>query len=144
MRPAAVNSTMSKHLRLQIKILLKYEEESRFPSKIRYEDLQNLFPEAGDKEFPYCDSLTYAVKSLLAPWSGREAIVWVVDMAAIGTACGYLHTCLATFSVARNRWPRTVALLGALFYFGRAREYAAISGPELDRLILGGSGSSTR
>ena len=35
-------------------------------------------------------------------------------------------------------------VLGALFYFGRAREYAAIPGPELDRLILGGSGSSPR
>ena len=117
--------------------------------------------------------------SLLAPWFGREAIVWVVDMAAIGTACGYLYTCLAAFSVARGRWPRMVALLGAvlsagfiallcapgmpgfmapaswialagwivlgaLFYFGRAREYAAIPGSELDRLILGGSGSSPR
>ncbi len=117
--------------------------------------------------------------SLLAPCFGREAIVWVVDMAAVGTACGYLYTCLAAFSVARSPCPRTVALLGAvlsagfitllcvpgmpgfmapaswialagwivlgaLFYFGRAREYAAIPGPELDRLILGGSGSSPR
>ncbi len=117
--------------------------------------------------------------SLLAPWFGREAIVWVVDMAAVGTACGYLYTCLAAFSVARSRWPRMVALLGAvlsagfltllcvpgmpgfmapaswialagwivlgtLFYFGRVREYAAIPGTELDRLILGSSGSSPR
>ncbi len=117
--------------------------------------------------------------SLLAPWFGREAIVWVVDMAAVGTACGYLYTCLAAFSVARSRWPRMAALLGAvlsagflallcvpgmpgfmapaswialagwivlgaLFYFGRVREYAAIPGPELDRLILGGSRNSPR
>ena len=41
--------------------------------------------------------------SLLAPWFGREAIVWVVDMAAVGTACGYLYTCLAAFSVACSR-----------------------------------------
>ena len=101
-------------------------------------------------------------------------------MAAIGTACGYPYTCLAAFSVARSRWPRMVALLGAvpsagfiallcapampgfmapaswialpgwivlgaLFYLGRAREYATIPGPELDRLILvGGSGSLHR
>ncbi len=117
--------------------------------------------------------------SLLAPWLGREAIVWVVDMASVGTACGYLYTCLAAFSVARSRWPRMVAVLGAvlsagfisllcvpgmpgfmapaswialagwivlgaLFYFGRVRAYAAIPGPELDRRILGGSGSSPR
>ena len=55
---------MSTHLRLQIKILLKYEKEDRFPSKIRYEDLQRVFPEAVDEGFPYSDPLTYAVKSL--------------------------------------------------------------------------------
>ena len=100
-------------------------------------------------------------------------------MAAVGTACGYLYTCLAAFSVVRSRWPRMVAVLGAflsagfiallcipgmpgfmapaswialagwivlggLFYFGRVREYAAIPGPELDRLILGGSRRSPR
>ena len=117
--------------------------------------------------------------SLLAPWFGREAIVWVVDMAAVGTACGYLYTCIAARSLARRRRQRLEAalglvlsagflvllcvpgmpgfmapaswialagwiVLGALFYFGRVREYAAIPGPELDRLILGGSGSSPR
>ena len=33
--------------------------------------------------------------SLGAPWFGREVIVWVVDMAALGTAFGYGYTCLA-------------------------------------------------
>ena len=55
---------MSKHLRLQIKILLTYEDEDRFPSKIRYETLQGLFPGAVDQKSPYNDPLTYAVKSL--------------------------------------------------------------------------------
>lgn len=55
---------MSQHLRLQMKILLKYEEEDRFPSKIQFEDLQSLFPEDVDKESPYNDPLTYAVRSL--------------------------------------------------------------------------------
>ena len=55
---------MSRHTQLQMKILLKYEEEDRFPSKIQFEDLQNLFPEDVDQELPFSDSLTYAVKSL--------------------------------------------------------------------------------
>ena len=110
--------------------------------------------------------------SLLAPWFGREVIVWVVDMAAVGTACGYLYTCLAARSVARRRWARVEAVLGAfmsagflvllcvpgmpgfmaspswialagwlalgaLFYFRRAREFAAIPDAELDTRILG-------
>ena len=110
--------------------------------------------------------------SLLAPWFGREVIVWIVDMAAVGTACGYLYTCLAAFGVARRprarfeaalgailsagflillavpgmpgfmALPSWIALagwiaLGALFYFRRAREFAAIPDAELDTLILG-------
>ena len=112
--------------------------------------------------------------SLLAPWFGREVIVWVVDMAAVGTACGYLYTCLAAFSVTRRPRARVEAVLGALlsagflillcvpgmpgfmappswialggwialgalFYFRRAREFAAIPDSELDGLILGAS-----
>ena len=56
--------------------------------------------------------------SLLAPWFGREVIVWVVDMAAVGTACGYLYTCLAAFSVTRHRRARVEAVLGALLSAG--------------------------
>ncbi len=40
--------------------------------------------------------------SLVAPWFGREVILWVVDMAALGTAIGYLYTCVAAYSTARR------------------------------------------
>jgi amino acid transporter len=39
--------------------------------------------------------------SLAGPWFGREVIVWVVDMAALGTAFGYGYTCLAAARLAR-------------------------------------------
>ena len=116
--------------------------------------------------------------SLLAPWFGREVIVWVVDMAAVGTACGYLYTCIAALSLARcgrsrleaalglvlsagflvllcvpgmpgfMALPSWIALagwitLGALFFLGRAREYAAIPDAELDARILGDSRGSS-
>ena len=61
---ATIRTEMSKHLQLQMKILIKYEEEDRFPSKIQFEDLQNFFPEDVDEESPYNDPLTYAVRSL--------------------------------------------------------------------------------
>ena len=41
------------------------------------------------------------VVSLAAPWFGREAIVWVVDMSAVGTAFGYAYTSVAAYAVAR-------------------------------------------
>ncbi len=31
--------------------------------------------------------------SLIAPWVGRAALLWIVDMAAIGAAIGYFYTC---------------------------------------------------
>ncbi len=56
--------------------------------------------------------------SLLAPWFGREVIVWVVDMAAVGTACGYLYTCLAALSVTHRPRERVEAVFGALLSAG--------------------------
>ena len=56
--------------------------------------------------------------SLLAPWFGRQAILWVVDMAAVGTACGYFYTCLAAFSVTPGRWARINAALGLVLSAG--------------------------
>ena len=43
-----------------------------------------------------------AAASLAAPWFGREVIVWVVDMSAVGTAFGYGYTCIAAYRLARS------------------------------------------
>ncbi|SMB85281.1 amino acid/polyamine/organocation transporter, APC superfamily [Desulfonispora thiosulfatigenes DSM 11270] len=37
------------------------------------------------------------IMALLAPWFGRQAIVWVVDMAALGTTFGYMYTCFGAY-----------------------------------------------
>lgn len=42
------------------------------------------------------------VFSLLFPLIGRQIIVWIVDMAAVGNALGYGYTCLAAFLLAKN------------------------------------------
>ena len=42
-----------------------------------------------------------AAVSLLAPWFGRQVIVWVIDMSAVGTALGYAYTCIAAYAVAK-------------------------------------------
>lgn len=47
--------------------------------------------------------LFVAALSLAAPWFGRQAITWVVDMAAVGTAIGYLYTCYAALVLLRQR-----------------------------------------
>ena len=51
--------------------------------------------------------LFVALVSLTAPWFGREVIAWIVDMAALGTAFGYLYTCLAAVRVAETGETKT-------------------------------------
>ena len=59
--------------------------------------------------------------SLAAPWFGREVIVWVVDMAALGTAFGYGYTCFAAVRIWRtdagggHRW---LGLAGVMLSVG--------------------------
>jgi amino acid transporter len=62
--------------------------------------------------------------SLLAPWFGRQVILWVVAVASLGTAIGYLYTCVAAYVLA-SRTPGLAAelkekaypVLGAVFAF---------------------------
>jgi amino acid transporter len=45
---------------------------------------------------------------LLAPWFGREALLWVVDMSAVGVTIAYIYTCLVAFKYFRRRRSGTV------------------------------------
>ena len=44
---------------------------------------------------------------LIAPWFGREALLWVVDMSAIGVTIAYTYTCLSAYTM--FRWSGTPA-----------------------------------
>jgi amino acid transporter len=51
---------------------------------------------------PYNAIVFTGLISLLAPWFGRQAILWVVDMSALGTAFGYTYTCVAAYSLVKH------------------------------------------
>lgn len=44
---------------------------------------------------PYKAILFTIFMVLLTPYAGRSAVAWTVDMSSVGTAIGYLYTCLA-------------------------------------------------
>ncbi|WP_059102774.1 APC family permease [Shouchella shacheensis] len=48
---------------------------------------------------PYAGIIFVVVVSMLAPWFGREALLWVVDMSAIGVTIAYFYTCYTAFSL---------------------------------------------
>jgi amino acid transporter len=66
-----------------------------------------------------------AVISMIAPWFGREVLLWIVDMAACGAAIGYFYTS-ASSVVLSLRDPQDVELknnrlfgvLGSFFSLG--------------------------
>ena len=59
--------------------------------------------------------------TLIAPWFGRSALNWIVDMSAMGTALAYLFTCMTAYKYVANfpdipeaRWGKPVAIIGGL------------------------------
>ncbi|WP_099159450.1 APC family permease [Virgibacillus ndiopensis] len=48
---------------------------------------------------PYVGIIFTAVVAMFAPWFGREALLWVVDMSSIGVSIAYFYTCYTAFSI---------------------------------------------
>jgi amino acid transporter len=48
---------------------------------------------------PYMGVIFTCIICLFAPWFGREALLWVVDMSAIGVTIAYFYTCFAAFNL---------------------------------------------
>lgn len=52
--------------------------------------------------------------SLIAPWFGREVILWIVDMSSLGAAIAYLYVCVISFKKGQTNYRRVMALLGIM------------------------------
>ena len=52
------------------------------------------------------------VISVIAPFFGRTALNWIVDMSSIGAAIGYGYTSAAAFKHARKRGDKGIAISG--------------------------------
>lgn len=50
-------------------------------------------------ETPHIAVIFTIILSALAPWFGREALEWVVDMSSIGVSIAYFYTCLTAFKL---------------------------------------------
>lgn len=60
--------------------------------------------------------------SLITPWFGRQVLLWVVDMAAIGAAIGYLYTSASAFLMLRqehgSKLRQFTSLIGVVLSLG--------------------------
>ncbi|MUK87339.1 amino acid permease [Ornithinibacillus sp. L9] len=48
---------------------------------------------------PYVGIIFTVIVSMFAPWFGREALLWVVDMSSIGVTVAYFYTCFTAFTL---------------------------------------------
>lgn len=51
---------------------------------------------------PHIGIALVCVVCLVAPWFGREVLLWVVDMSAVGVTIAYTYTCLVAFLMFRR------------------------------------------
>lgn len=51
---------------------------------------------------PHLSILFTAALCLVAPWFGRQALLWVVDMSAVGVTIAYTYTCLTAYKKFRD------------------------------------------
>ncbi|WP_029267457.1 APC family permease [Virgibacillus alimentarius] len=63
-----------------------------------------ILPEAFSKlhpkyKTPYIGIIFTSVIAMFAPWFGREALLWVVDMSSIGVSIAYFYTCYTAFTL---------------------------------------------
>src|SRR5690625_742671 len=48
---------------------------------------------------PHISIVVTVIVSMVAPWFGREALTWIVDMSSIGVTIAYFYTCYTAFSM---------------------------------------------
>ena len=73
-------------------------------SMSREKILSSWFGKVHDKyQTPNHAIIAAMIISLIAPFFGRKAIGWVVDMCSCGTAIAYLYTCAAAYVVSKKQ-----------------------------------------
>ncbi|PFG04484.1 APC family permease [Bacillus sp. es.034] len=72
-------------------------------AKIIPESFSRLHPKYNT---PYFSIIFTVVISMLAPWFGRQALIWVVDMSSIGVTIAYFYTCYTAFKL--FKWNRSL------------------------------------
>lgn len=84
--------------------------------------LPNFFAAVHPKyNTPWKSVMFTLVLCLVVPWFGRAALIWIVDMSAIGTALAYLFTSLTAFKYLRENpqipeagWGKPVCAIAAI------------------------------
>ncbi|ASK62134.1 amino acid permease [Virgibacillus phasianinus] len=75
---------------------------------------------------PYVGIIFTAVLAMFAPWFGREALLWVVDMSSIGVSIAYFYTCFTAFSI--FKWSMSSDFNSAKHVIAPGKKFISIIG----------------
>ncbi|ALX49928.1 APC family permease [Lentibacillus amyloliquefaciens] len=56
---------------------------------------------------PYVGIIFTVLVTMLAPWFGRQALTWVVDMSSVGVTIAYFYTCYTAFTLFKQSKDKT-------------------------------------
>ena len=96
------------------RLLYSIARANALPEWFAYVDSNSLTPK---------NSILFVmIISLLAPWFGRQVLLWIVDMASIGAAIGYFYTSSSTFLLLYREKSKLalkrISLLGSILSMG--------------------------
>lgn len=72
---------------------------------------------------PYFSIVFTILIAMIAPWFGREVLLWIVDMSSIGVSIAYFYTCLTAYDFLkrktvqrtwRNQLKRMITIIGVI------------------------------
>lgn len=55
----------------------------------------------GKYKTPYISIIFTVIISMVAPWFGRQALTWVVDMSSVGVTIAYFYSCFTAYAIFR-------------------------------------------
>ncbi len=80
-----------------------YIASSRLLYSMAYADaLPSKFAHLSPQGTPKVAIAFMMVLALVAPWFGRQVLVWIVDMTCVGAAMGFTYTCASATKVAKR------------------------------------------
>lgn len=73
------------------------------PKKIGFVNKKGVFSNA---------IIFITIASLIAPWFGRQAIIWIVDMSSLGASVAYFYVSFIVFKESKNNKDKILAKVG--------------------------------
>ncbi len=102
---AAVTSGINGFMLSTSKLMGAIGEHKMLPKKFASRNSNNVFH----------NTIKFATAiSLIAPWFGREVIIWIVDMASVGAAVAYLYVCLISYDLVEGTKNKIYSILGVI------------------------------